>query len=537
MVFWGMFERGKKETNFEQHVPHSDFKKEKELRTKAEGDLQQALEKIQIQHEKVSGTIKDLTHQLRRMDVFESYLDDIISSTHAAIDYLLCGWDKKEEEWNVSILAEENRIWAKETNVTFHHITNEMEVLQEKVSEAVRFSNQLETQSKEMSKAIQYIQTISDSTNLLALNAAIEAARAGEQGKGFSVVAGEVRKLAEHSKDATTDVFSIIEGIREGTDHSIEMLSGSDTMIMEEVAKMQQVTSQMDMLDKRSDKMVTFSNYANDFIQSQRKNVMQVVNKLGLILLNMQALKRLIEEQREILEKAVNHLSSKDTSPKRIETFKSCESVYKAFYKNVKEEKVSQAVQLIKQELSSGRSAEELLHDVVERAVFYYGQEQIGKAVPLSEIYINSRIVQLSLDELLPHISVNSHKNHGTIVIGNAFGDYHALGRKIITSFLKLGGFHVVDLGMSVSNKDFVQVIKQEKADIVAVSALILHSAEEIKSLRTQLNKSNLRHVKVLAGGAPFLFDPELFKDYDADATASNGIDAIRVCKKLLNQE
>ncbi|MDZ5010777.1 methyl-accepting chemotaxis protein, partial [Clostridium perfringens] len=72
------------------------------------------------------------------------------------------------------------------------------------------------------------IENIAGQTNLLALNAAIEAARAGEQGRGFSVVAEEVRKLAEQSSSAVVEIQNTIESVKKVFNKSID--TGSDIL-------------------------------------------------------------------------------------------------------------------------------------------------------------------------------------------------------------------------------------------------------------------------------------------------------------------
>ncbi len=100
----------------------------------------------------------------------------------------------------------------------------QIERIRSKVADSSQIVTRLGDRSREVDIIVETISGIADQTNLLALNAAIEAARAGEQGRGFSVVAEEVRKLAEQSQEATKRIAEIIALIQGETRTAVESM-------------------------------------------------------------------------------------------------------------------------------------------------------------------------------------------------------------------------------------------------------------------------------------------------------------------------
>jgi corrinoid protein of di/trimethylamine methyltransferase len=128
-----------------------------------------------------------------------------------------------------------------------------------------------------------------------------------------------------------------------------------------------------------------------------------------------------------------------------------------------------------------------------------------------------------------------TRKTEGTVVIGTVFGDVHNIGKNMVATLLSSEGFEVKDAGVNVPADKFLDAIKDNNADILAMSALLTTTMKEQEKVISMLKQKKLRDkIKIMIGGAPIT--EEFSKNIGADGYAPSAPAAVKLAKKLMSK-
>jgi methyl-accepting chemotaxis protein len=169
----------------------------------------------------VAGSIEKVAYGAKRQ------VEIAIATNHIVEEMAKGIHQVTQNTMNVSESAEKTSEAALTGNQAIEKTLNQMKLIETSTSNTANAVDELDVRSKRISDMVKLISDIAEQTNLLSLNAAIEAARAGDAGRGFSVVAEEVRKLAEKSAEATKDITKNIVEIQGKTQTAVIFMKES----------------------------------------------------------------------------------------------------------------------------------------------------------------------------------------------------------------------------------------------------------------------------------------------------------------------
>lgn len=149
------------------------------------------------------------------------------------------------------------------------------------------------------------------------------------------------------------------------------------------------------------------------------------------------------------------------------------------------------------------------------------------------EMLIAARAMQSGMRQLKPFLVEADVKAAGVVVAGTVKGDLHEIGKNLVCMMLECAGFRVIDLGMDVSPDKFVQAVREEHPDVMAMSALLTTTMPNMGKTIEALRQAGVRgQVKVLVGGAPLT---EAYAHaLGADGYAKDASQAVKVAKSFL---
>ncbi|MGO9377523.1 MAG: methyl-accepting chemotaxis protein [Dissulfurispiraceae bacterium] len=176
--------------------------------------IKYAAENMASGSEQLSASAEEIS---RGMDGQASRSSQIATATEEMSQTVI---DVAKNTSNIAQISTQAFDQAKDGEGIVRRSVEEVQAIASTVSESAQVMQRLGDSSRQIGNIVGVINDIADQTNLLALNAAIEAARAGEQGRGFAVVADEVRKLAERTTQATSQINSMISAIQSEVEHA-----------------------------------------------------------------------------------------------------------------------------------------------------------------------------------------------------------------------------------------------------------------------------------------------------------------------------
>lgn len=171
---------------------------------------------------------------------------------------------------------------------------------------------------------------------------------------------------------------------------------------------------------------------------------------------------------------------------------------------------------------------------VLEPAQIELGRMWHAGEITVADEHFASAITQ-SIMSLLRSRFPERERNGRLVVAATVGGELHEIGVRMVADFFEMDGWDVIYLGANTPSNDIVSVIRDRRADLLAVSASTLLNVSAVGELIEQVRKDeSCAKTKVLVGGLPFRSVPDLWSELGADACAASATEAIELGNSLV---
>ncbi|MBD5465173.1 MAG: dihydropteroate synthase [Lachnospiraceae bacterium] len=190
-------------------------------------------------------------------------------------------------------------------------------------------------------------------------------------------------------------------------------------------------------------------------------------------------------------------------------------------------------VEITKKAITAGHKPKELLDDCLLPAINQVGDLFDKGKYFLPQLIASAEAMKASIEYLEPYLlEEGGEKEMPTIVIATVEGDIHDIGKNLVALMLKNYGFRVIDLGKDVPKEEIIRVAREENAKIIALSALMTTTMQEMKQV-IAYKEANQVDAKIIIGGA--VITQEYADEIGADGYSKDAADAVKLTRKILN--
>jgi 5-methyltetrahydrofolate--homocysteine methyltransferase len=190
------------------------------------------------------------------------------------------------------------------------------------------------------------------------------------------------------------------------------------------------------------------------------------------------------------------------------------------------------AKSVTEQALAGGTEPLQLVQQYMVPAMGEVGRRFECEEYFVPELLLSARAMKSALELIRPRLVASGVQPAGRVVVGTVRGDLHDIGKNLVAAMLEGGGYEVVDLGVNVSPEQFVAAVKENGAQIVALSALLTTTMPAMKNTVDALKQAGVRNqVKVLVGGAPI--SQRFADEIGADGYAESAASAVGLAKRV----
>jgi 5-methyltetrahydrofolate--homocysteine methyltransferase len=207
----------------------------------------------------------------------------------------------------------------------------------------------------------------------------------------------------------------------------------------------------------------------------------------------------------------------------------------KTFHQAMRELDTSAVDGLVQAALQQDTPAETILNEGLIAAMSIVGRHFRAKEIWVPDVLLAAQNMHSGISILKPILRRSQSINKGTLVIGTIEGDIHDIGKNIVSVLMEGSGFEVIDLGVNVPAKIFLEAVEKHHPDILGLSAMLTTTMQEMKNVIGTVRKSTGDKVpKLIVGGAPVT--REFANEIGADDYGEDAISGVEIALKLLGK-